>query len=763
MRYWLTRADPGLRQSSVKRFDPSHWTIDFPRGSMASVVSVPQAPELKITATFATRGDLIGLIYRSSEDDLHIGHQRELNRDYSRCTLSFRWRSQGVIPLDQANGPTLTIEGRDADGQARSWFVRLWNYATGTPTDAQVVLPFGELRSGYQPSSGESVHVADIDRMFISLVPPEYVSGSAQRFAAPIQAEIELSDFACTGSGSTIAINDTFVPEHQVRICTAYDDCYHLTPERVIDGIERLGYRAIINHYVGMSHYPSLTGAGLIDPGIPICEPARRWHESFAAIAKQRGYEIIWSLSFELLDQWCPESWKQRDVDGLPALTAYQPPSTLVSPAVPDSITYLGSVASAFVGIGVEAGLTPMVQVGEPWWWVKPSGKICIYDPAASGHWSAHEPIGDVAGALTAAQKLVLDEAGEVLAFATRRIVEAVRAIHADAKSHLLAYLPGVWRSDAKEISRANLPLAWAKPAFDILQLEDYEWVTQGRVIGRQKARAQVFARLGYGTDEAHYLAGFASSAMPSADWSAIVSAVDEARDARLAQVFVWALPQVFRDNITLFEGDPDVNTFEDVDFPLELGLKAEVCACFSTTVSTSTAGFEQRNVNWSQSRLRFDVGPGVRSVGDLQTLLRFFRAMRGNATAFRFRDPLDHSTTADNAAPLATDVTIGIGDGSSLNFPLSILYGSGELRRITRPVAASLRIAIDGSETGAWSLLDKGIIEFEQPPTAGALITAGFLFDVPVRFEQEQLAVSQTTHLAGEAKAIPLIEVREA
>lgn len=764
MRHWLTRPDPALRQGWIKRFEPSHWSVDFPRGTMASVVSEPGEQSLTVTAAFGGRGDLVGLIYTTVDAAMHVGHRRAEKRNYSRCTLRFRWQSDGLVPLDEVDGPTLTIEGRDQTGAPRIWYVRLWNYAVGSSEDAVITLPFDNLVGGFSlPADADPVVITSIDRLFFSIVPAAYIAGSSDRFPVPVAGWVRLSEISCQGSGSIIPTNDTFVPEHGLRICTAYDDCYQLTPERVIDSLERLGYRGLINHYVGMSHYPALTGQGLADPSEPLCTPARRWHESFAAIAHERGYDVIWSISMELLEQFCPDDWKQRAWDGEPAQTGYVPPSTLLSPAVPAAVDFLGSVALAFVDIGSAVGLQPLVQIGEPWWWVRDDGAICLYDEAANAMWAPHEPITDIRFMAGSASASALDRAGEILAAATSAILARVRASHPAVTTHLLAYLPSILRRDAVELKRANLPVGWTAPAFDVLQLEDYEWVTEGRVTERLEAQRATRDRLGYAPEDTHYLAGFAASADRPSDWRDILDAARQARQARYAETFIWALPQVCRDNLTIFEGPDEVESFRDVTFPIELGTNATIEPRFSTLVTTSAGGFEFRNVNWQQARLRFDVGPCIKSLDDLQSLLHFFRSVRGSAIAFRLRDPTDFSSSGMAGEPSQNDVLLGVGDGARRRFDLVKTYGDGEVRRVTRPVEDSVAIAVDGVVSIEWVLLDHGVIEFIGPPPEGAEVSAGFLFDTPVRFEDDALRISRHTHLAGEIVSVPLIEVREA
>ena len=766
MNVWFTSAGAPIVQTHVKRFDPLHWTVDFPRGAIASVVTTPDAHGLTVTAEFLRKGDLVGLIWDSEDTLAHPAHARETSRDYSKCILSFHWESSGIIALDAIDGPTLTIEGRDSAGNAQVWLVRLWNYASGSPTSADVTLDFGALDAGFSlPADAARVEPSSIDRMFVSLVAPGYTSGSEEMFASPVQGSATITNIRCDGSGSVLAINDAVTPEHGLRIATAYDDMYNLPPERVVQTAERLGYRKVLNHYVGMSHYFGIDGSGKLDAARTLNSAALAWHRDFARAAKTHEYEVIWSLSYEILDMFCPDAWKQRAYDGSQALTAWDPPSTLVSPANGTAIAFLQSIVAELVGISLDAGLQPQVQIGEPWWWVTPTGAICLYDDTAKAALGGSPvELADVRAPLTAEQTQLLDQAGGLLASSTSSIAAAIKAAAPDAKLLLLVYLPTVLDPEAPELRRANLPLGWASPAFDVLQVEDYAWVTSGRAALRSSTYADVDARLGYAHSEQQYFSGFVADATDRGQWSPIISAALDAQRRGCAEVFLWALPQVLRDGLTIFGEEQAVTPFDDVLFPIEIGAQASVAPTFSTNIVTSASGFEARNVNWSQARLQFDAGPGVRGDAELETLLAFFRARRGPAVAFRFQDPYDSSSNGMTDVPSPADQTIGTGDGVTDSFALTKTYGSGEQRRITRPVPGSVRVAVGGTEfaTG-WILSDKGVIEFTQPPAAGAVVTAGYRFDIPVRFSEDRLEINRATFLAGEAPSVPLVEVREA
>ena len=775
MGWALVAAEPHHRKGWIKRFDPRFWTVNFARPMMASVGTTgPQA--LRVETVFYRNQDLAGLIWESEDRWDHPLLAYETARDFRHVQLAFRWRSGGVKPLDALHGPTLTIEGRDAAGNPRAWYVRLWNYAEGTGEDALIRLDFGALEGGYLlPDEGDPVWAGDVDRMFVSLVPPDYDGGEGD-LAAPVAGWAEMSAIAATGSGSVLAIGDAMLPEHALGMATGYDDAYHLTPARVVRQMIALGYRGDVVHYVGMSHYMRLEAASggfyASLAGGTINAPCAAWHAGFAQACAAAGLGLIWSLSYELFDAYCWGDWKQRDAAGAPALTGWAPPSTLLSPANAVAMGYLQLIARAFVGIAVAAGMPVKFQVGEPWWWVNPGGKLCAYDAATGAALGgASVAIDDVAGALDAGQRAMLDALGGLLATSTAALVAAARheAGAGGLISHLLVFLPTVLDPAAPELRRANVPLDWAAPAFDVLQLEDYDWVTGGRGAETAPARDLVVARLGYPTEEQHYFSGFVLRAEDRAHWAAIAEAAGASVRAGVARTFVWALPQVARDGFVWFGskdfgGEDEVQAFDAVDFPLAIGREALSITEFSTQIVSSPSGHEQRASEWAEARMRYDAGPGVRSEADVRALANFFRARRGAARGFRFRDPFDHGSAADGGPPGPADQLLGTGDGSRRLFALVKHYGAGDavqVRTIRLPVADSVRVSVGGVETAAFAMTDAGAVLLDAAPGPGLAVRAGFLFDVPVRFAEDRLEVSRATYLAGEMASVPLVEVR--
>lgn len=273
--------------------------------------------------------------------------------------------------------------------------------------------------------------------------------------------------------------------------------------------------------------------------------------------------------------------------------------------------------------------------------------------------------------------------------------------------------------------------------------------------------------RLGYPVDAQHYFSGFVLRPEDKAQWRDIEIAVRASRARGTAETFIWALPQVARDGFTYFEigtEDAAVQEFDDVLFPLDIGREAEVTAEFSTNIVTTLSGHERRNSSWENARLSYDVSPGVRSENDLGILLAFFRARHGPAVGFRFTDPFDNSSHVMTGAPDRLDQILGTGDAVRTAFPLIKTYGAdGQIRRITRPVPNSVTVAVNNVAATGWSLNAGGIIEFQTAPAIGAVITAGFRFDVPVRFATDRLDFARATFGAGDMPTIALVEIREA
>jgi uncharacterized protein (TIGR02217 family) len=207
---------------------------------------------------------------------------------------------------------------------------------------------------------------------------------------------------------------------------------------------------------------------------------------------------------------------------------------------------------------------------------------------------------------------------------------------------------------------------------------------------------------------------------------------------------------------------------FHEVRFPAKLSFGSVGGPERRTEVVTLSNGFEERNTPWAQSRRRYDAGVSLRSLDDIAELIAFFEARRGQLHGFRWKDWSDYKSCLPSALPGFADQRIGTGDGVAREFRLAKTYASGGaeyLREIAKPVEGSVLVGITGDVQilGVDFELDvtTGVVTFAEAPDAGEAITAGFEFDVPVRFDTDMIQTSVASFQAGEVPDVPVVEIR--
>ncbi|WP_300058232.1 DUF2460 domain-containing protein [uncultured Roseobacter sp.] len=207
---------------------------------------------------------------------------------------------------------------------------------------------------------------------------------------------------------------------------------------------------------------------------------------------------------------------------------------------------------------------------------------------------------------------------------------------------------------------------------------------------------------------------------------------------------------------------------FHEVRFPATLSFGSVGGPERRTDVVTISNGFEERNSPWAHSRRRYDAGLGMRSLDDVETLIAFFEARFGQLYAFRWKDWSDYRSAKPSADISAFDQVLGTGDGTQTEFPLIKAYQSGTysyVRPISKPVIGTVVVGVNGAalvEGEDYSIEhETGVITFVTAPDAGVEVTAGFEFDVPVRFDTDRIQTSIASFQAGEVPNVPIVEVR--
>ena len=207
---------------------------------------------------------------------------------------------------------------------------------------------------------------------------------------------------------------------------------------------------------------------------------------------------------------------------------------------------------------------------------------------------------------------------------------------------------------------------------------------------------------------------------------------------------------------------------FHEVRFPASLSFGSFGGPERRTDIVTLANGFEERNTPWAHSRRRYDAGFGMRSLDDIETLISFFEARQGQMFGFRWKDWSDYKSGAASADVDTADQIIARGDGLRTEFQLVKTYRSGGfeyVRPILKPVLGTVKLGLEQDQVreGVDFEVDltRGLVTFADPPPMDVDITAGFEFDVPVRFDTDKIQTSVASFQAGDVPNVPVVEVR--
>ena len=208
--------------------------------------------------------------------------------------------------------------------------------------------------------------------------------------------------------------------------------------------------------------------------------------------------------------------------------------------------------------------------------------------------------------------------------------------------------------------------------------------------------------------------------------------------------------------------------SFHEILFPAKLSFGSVGGPSRRTDVVALANGFEERNSPWTHSRRRYDAGVGMRSLDDLETLVSFFEARRGRLYGFRWKDWSDYKSCLPSKDVHFQDQIVGQGDGQTTDFSIFKSYRSGSFcydRPILKPVAGTVRAGIGGdelSDAAHYSVdTELGVVSFHSPPEKGRSVSVGFEFDVPVRFDTDEIQISVANFQAGDVPSVPVVEIR--
>lgn len=202
---------------------------------------------------------------------------------------------------------------------------------------------------------------------------------------------------------------------------------------------------------------------------------------------------------------------------------------------------------------------------------------------------------------------------------------------------------------------------------------------------------------------------------------------------------------------------------FHNVRLPESIERGAVGGPTFNTSVIELSSGHEQRNINWSQSRARYNIAYGISMKAELDAVIAFFYARRARAYGFRFKDWADYEVNTQ---------ILGLGNGSTTTFQAFKRYGTDEFyfdRTLSKLVTGTTEVFVEGAPVSFTVDVNTGLITLAVAPagTGGSgpggerVVSYSTEFDVPVRFDADDLNVTMELWNVGSVPNIDLVEVR--
>lgn len=576
----LTPLSYGTKEEML--FKPMYWSVDSQPSESCSIVS--NGSSFTVNMVNRTKAGLSGVIWNTEDTFDHKGVGYKTHRDLRKAKFNFSMKVSNLMQdfSKPELTPTLTITLMDDTIH----YVPLMRYATQISGDfktASVLLDFSNLKSG--PNLERTVDTSQIKQLMFSVAASDYKE-STQVEPLPTNRELQMTITLLplpNGEKSpTMTVNNQIVPPHDIRMCTSYDDMYNLTAERVVYNMKALGYRDVVNHYNGMSHYYDFSWNGTrwdLNRTKYLNKATEEWIKSYMKLCGENNYAVINSVSFELMSTVCPPEWVQHDWNDDLAATGYVPPSYVLSPLIEGGMAYVTEVMDTIAKISQSYNVTPQIQIGEPWWWYNTSTNLpCIYDYStkvafnkATGLYA--QDIGTKDNYQTGSPydeyvKFCREALGKrVVKFGTD-----LKARHPTLKITLLPFLPSIIDNGLMEF--LNLPKdSYSSSNFDFYCTECYDWLIQGKMEKSFDAITIPANDLNYSEDNIHYLAGFVPDEVlaplygfdPDSPyrpylWKMIFGniALNTTKFPRIHQ-YIWAYPQIMHDSITTYGSYSDV------------------------------------------------------------------------------------------------------------------------------------------------------------------------------------------------------------
>lgn len=656
-----------FRDTYINLFEPMYWRVDGPITASFSIVPFENGWEVAFQCRASN--DLVGIVWDTvdSKDHKHLAY--ETFQNFSDIVWSFDLEFSESIPkiTSEVLSPTLTVEYLDQQGLKNFAYVALRNYATQIEDNKyNIVLDWNNVKGGFDASLDFSK--TQIQKIFFAAYTDQYQKATGNPLSETSSGFIRFTNSFVEGPSTQLLIKEVVLENHNVGMCTSYDDHYDLNPARIVHNLKVLGYNGFINHYCGMSHYPEMnwnpelqrfeipdtlvTGENVVNP------PTIAWHNAYARELKAANMIPVFSVSWELYSQAARQDWCQKEWDGTIGRTGYEPPSFFASLCNENALAYLDKAYIEFANTLYNNDCQVIMQIGEPWHWFNVATlNPCVYDYAT--RLAFHNDTGLYApnfGTIIEAVSKTGTPYDEFKSWLRDKLGNTCKNIRTLLKNEFgeealvcpLLFFPSIKTHTVSLATYINYPVEHYKfPNFDFLMTEAYDWVIEQppRLDLSKTAVNQIpLLELGYPKEQVYYLSGFVPDKMIAhiynfdyktdyrvPVWQRIFGDVKNNKEVGINKQLLWAYPQVMFDSISIIGEDPFQGFFSDMTYHLpisdNLPYEDSIINTNSQPPSTSS-GLEPLNINVS-----------INEVGDLLVEFDVINNVEGISFSIEFFD----------------------------------------------------------------------------------------------------------------------------